>query len=159
MSKVYTIDGRNIYDLGSFLKEFAKSVNAPNNYFGNDLLGFDDCLFTSSFGLEAPCKIIWKNSVLSKQRLNCKMLKRYYEEEKIMYEKELVKEMKELFEHGRTEATEEECFSYDRIKYSSYMIEKAVNCKMDLFDEIVHIIQTVTERSGNKDWIIELILK
>ncbi|MCX7748968.1 MAG: barstar family protein [Clostridia bacterium] len=158
MLEIYTIDGAKVYDLDTFLAEFAKAVNAPNNYFGNDLLGFDDCLF-GGFGLEAPCKIIWKNSNLSKQRLNSEMLRAYYEREKNLYEEGLVGELKEFIEHGRTDATEQDCFSYSRVEYSTYMIEKATNGELDLFDEIVNTIQTVSERASNKTWTIELILE
>ncbi|NRY59256.1 barstar family protein [Clostridium beijerinckii] len=57
MENIYVLEGKNIYDLDSFFNEFAKAVNAPNGYFGRDLMQFDDCLF-GGFGLEAPCEII-----------------------------------------------------------------------------------------------------
>ncbi|WP_010681008.1 barstar family protein [Acetivibrio cellulolyticus] len=158
MENVYIIEGKNIYDLHSCFKEFAKAVNAPNGYFGSGMNQFDDCLF-GGFGLEAPCKIIWKNSSLSKQRLNCKMLRNYYKREKYLYEKELIIEMKELLEHGRKDASVEDCFSYTAIQYSKHMIERAEIGELDLFDEIVNTIRSVSERSYNKNWKIELILE
>ncbi|HEX9058806.1 MAG TPA: hypothetical protein VF941_01360 [Clostridia bacterium] len=158
MENIYIVEGKNIYDLTSCFKEFVKAVNAPNGYFGSGIAQFDDCLF-GGFGLVAPCKIIWKNSNLSKQKLNSKMLKNYYKNEKYFYEKELVAEMKELLDHGRTDASVENCFSYSVIQYSKYMIEKAELGELDLFDEIVSTIQSVSERASNENWKINLILE
>ncbi|NOW05194.1 barstar family protein [Clostridium beijerinckii] len=157
MKNIYALEGKNRYDLDSFFNEFAKAVNAPNGYFGRDLMQFDDCLF-GGFGLEAPCEIIWKESNLSKEKLDCNMLREYYEIERINCEKGLVNELKELHEGGRKDAKEDECFFYDMLNISKYMIEKAENGEMTMFDEIVETIKSVTNRA-RLGWIVDLKLE
>lgn len=157
MKNVYVLEGKNIYDLDSFFREFAKAVNAPNGYFGRGLMQFDDCLF-GGYGLEAPCEIIWKDSNLSKEKLNSNMLREYYEDNKSYYEEQLVIELKELHDNGRKDAKEDDCFFYDMLNASKYMIEKAKSGEMTMFDDITEIIKSVTERA-RYEWNIELILE
>ncbi|WP_027625971.1 barstar family protein [Clostridium lundense] len=158
MEKVYIFEGKNVYDLNSFFSEFAKMVNAPNGYFGRDLQSFDDCLF-GGFGLEAPCKIIWKDSNISKQRLNSEIIREYYEENRKFYEKELANEIDELCKHS-VNPDDYDPFAESGIKYSIEMIEKAKRGEITMFDEIVSTIQSVTRRATfNKSWVIDLILE
>ena len=156
MKKIYTLEGKNIYDLDSFFSEFAKVVNAPNGYFGRNLTGFDDCLF-GGFGLEAPCEIIWKNSNISKQRLDSEMLKKYYEEEKEWFEESLIEEINSLLENG-VNPDDYDITARRGIKYSTDMIEKAMKGEMTMFDDVVRTIQSVTRRA-HYEWVVDLSLK
>ena len=156
MKKVYILDGKNIHDLDSFFSEFAKIVKAPNGYFGLNLTGFDDCLF-GGFGLDAPCEIIWKNSNISKQRLDSEMLREYYEEEKDWFEESLIDEVKNLRENG-VNPDDYDITALRGIKYSTDMIEKAKNGDTSMFDEIVRTIQSVTKRACY-NWVVDLILE
>ena len=53
---------------------FAKAVNAPNDYFGGDLPGFDDILFGGLGIIEYPCEFVWHDSEIARTNLNCEML-------------------------------------------------------------------------------------
>lgn len=156
MKNVYVVEGKNIYDLNSLFNEFAKAVNAPNGYFGSGLSAFDDCLF-GGFGLEAPCEIIWKDSNLSKKKLDCEMLREYYEEEKVWFEKSLIDEIKELRKHGQ-DPDKYDLTSLRGIRYSLEAIDKAKNGEASMFDEIVSSIQSVTKRA-RLGWRVDLKLE
>jgi RNAse (barnase) inhibitor barstar len=62
------IDGEDFDDFSGFLCAMGEAVNGPRGYFGADLQSFDDCLF-GGFGLEAPCRIRWRNAARSRERL------------------------------------------------------------------------------------------
>ncbi|OOM05884.1 barstar family protein [Clostridium saccharobutylicum] len=156
MKNIYVLEGKNIYDLDSFFKEFAKAVNAPNGYFGRNLMQFDDCLF-GGYGLEAPCEIIWKNSNLSKEKLNSDMLREYYEEEKEWFEKNLIDEIKELRKNGQN-PDKYDLTSLRGIRYSLEIIDKAKNGELSMFEEIVSEIESVTKRA-RLGWRINLKLE
>lgn len=139
-----------IYDLTSFLEEFAKSINAKNNYFGHDLMQFDDCLF-GNFGLETPCKIIWENSSYSKNYLSSKMLEEYYTEQKILWQEGIIKEI---------EMKQDTSFSEDMIMMFDDKIEAAKSGELNMFQEIIEIIESVNERTRrNNKILIDLILE
>lgn len=135
MKNLYVIEGKNIVDLNSLFKEFARAVNSPEGYFGRCLQSFDDCLF-GGFGLEAPCEIRWRNSDFSKQHLNSEMLKKYYED--------ILSKDKFFTEEGK--------------EYVIETIEYARKGEKDMFDEIVEFISSVTERAYD-EWIVELVLE
>ncbi|AQS06650.1 barstar family protein [Clostridium beijerinckii] len=137
MKKIYIINGKNIVDLKSLFSEFARVVNAPGGYFGKCLQSFDDCLF-GGFGLEAPCEIIWINSDFSRDYLNDKMLEEYYED--------ILRKNKILTEEGK--------------KYVIETIDSAKKGKKSMFDEVIRLIESVTERAELIDnWTIDLVLK
>lgn len=140
MENLYVIDGKNIVDFDSLFKEFARAVNAPNGYFGRCLQSFDDCLF-GGFGLEAPCKIVWKNSSISRQYLDSIMLEKYYEE---IYRKEILEDGSYITEEGK--------------EYVIKTIESAKKGEKNMFDEVVEFIMSITERAWD-GWSIELILE
>lgn len=157
MEYIYIVEGKNIFDLNSCFKEFAKAVNAPNGYYGSGLLQFDDCLF-GGFGLEAPCKIIWNNSDFSKNKLDSQMLLEYYEEEKEFYEIELINEIEKCRQAGVN--PDEYVLCCDSIIYFDERIEKAKNGDITMFHEIVEIINSVTKRAiFRNNWIVELVLE
>lgn len=156
MKNVYILEGKNIYDLNSLFSEFAKAVNAPNGYFGSGLSAFDDCFF-GGYGLEAPCEIIWKDSNLSKEKLDCEMLREYYEEEKAWHEKSLIDEIKVLRKHGQ-DPDKYDLTSLRGIRYSLERIDKAKNGELSMFDEIVSGIQSVTKRA-RLGWRVDLKLE
>lgn len=72
----YFLRGENITSVESLCQEFAAAVEAPEGYFGKCLQSFDDCLF-GGFGLDTPCKVIWKSSGISKKSLNSHALEAY----------------------------------------------------------------------------------
>lgn len=96
--------------------------------------------------MEVLCEIIWKDFNLLKEKLDCNMFREYYEIERINCEKGLVNELKELYEGGRKDVKEDECFFYDMLNILKYMIEKVENGEMIMFDEIVEIIKSVIKR-------------
>ncbi|HSQ88581.1 barstar family protein [Romboutsia sp.] len=137
MKNVYVIEGKNIIDLDSLFKEFARVVDAPNGYFGRCLQSFDDCLF-GGFGLKAPCRIIWRNSDFSKQYLDSNMLKKYYQ----------------------NKLTENDFFTNEGREYVIETIESAEKGEKSMFDEVISFIESITERSIFDDnWIVDLVLK
>jgi RNAse (barnase) inhibitor barstar len=140
MKNVYVIEGKNIVDLDSLFKEFARTVNAPNRYFGRCLQSFDDCLF-GGFGLEAPCEIVWKNSSASRLHLDSIMLEKYYEE---IYRKEILENESYITEDGK--------------EYVIRTIESAKKGEKNMFNEVVELITSVNERAWD-GWIIELVLQ
>jgi len=135
----YIIDGRNIKDTQSLCDEFASAVNAPDGYFGKSFQSFDDCLF-GGFGLEAPCKIVWKYSADSKKQLDCQMLEDFCED--ILESNPDIHEPD--FEEGNV-------WCLDTLK-------KARSGERDFYDEVVGTINSVTERAGF-DHRVELILE
>jgi RNAse (barnase) inhibitor barstar len=140
--RVFTIDGADIVDFSSFLCAIGEAVNGPGGYFGRNWDAFDDCLF-GGFGLEAPCKIVWKNAVLSRQRLGAAALARRCEEglERIAEE-----EQPELFEEGRAWCVE--------------TLELARRGERTLFDELIDTIESVPARFLSRpDWVIAIILE
>lgn len=158
MDNVYIVEGKNITDLDSLFKEFAKAVNAPNGYFGNGLEQFDDCLF-GGYGLIAPCKIIWKDSNFSKQKLDGNMLEKYYEEVINYCEEELIKEIEELKRAGLN-PDKYSLYYRDRINYCLYKVRKARNGQLTMFEEVTQRILSVTKRAHFSDsWVVDLILE
>lgn len=140
MKNVYVIEGKNIVDLDSLFKEFARAVNVQNRYFGRCLQSFDDCLF-GGFGLEAPCEIVWKNSSTSRLHLDNIILEKYYEE---IYRKEILESESYITEEGK--------------EYVIKTIENAKKGEKKMFDEVVGLITSVNERAWD-GWIIELVLQ
>jgi hypothetical protein len=96
---------------------------------------FDDCLFRG-FGLEYPYFIVWKDSHLSRETLDARVLLQYLEME-CAGDRELPG-----FEEGkaRREETRREALAGTRT----------------MFDEIVATIQSVPERGGGS---VTLLLK
>lgn len=127
-----------------------------NGYFGHNLWQFDDCLF-GAFGFEAQCVVIWKNSCISKSRLNTEMLVDYYENEKRYAEEDLIKEIEEL-KHASVNPDDYGPFYKDVIDYCTSIIEDARNNKITLFDRIVDLITSVKVRSHvsrNIEFVLE----
>ncbi|WP_144395610.1 barstar family protein [Pleionea sediminis] len=135
----YIIDGRNIKDMQSLCGEFASAVNAPDGYFGKNFQSFDDCLF-GGFGLEAPCKIVWKYSADSKKHLDCQMLEQYCED--------ILENNPEFHEPDFEEG---KAWCLDTLK-------KAKLGERDFYDEIVDAISSVSERASF-DYKVELVLE
>ena len=135
----YILNGKSITDLESLCAEFGRAANAPEGYFGKSFDSFDDCLF-GGFGLESPCKIIWKDSGYSKHAMSCKALEEYcmsvIENSPFLH--------KEGFEEGNEWA------------YST--LQAAQSGSRTLFDEVVEIIRSVP---GRASWEhkIELLLE
>jgi len=158
LKNVYVIDGDNIHDLESFLHEFAIAVKAPNGYFGKNLAQFDDCLF-GGYGLVAPCVVIWKNSEISKQKLDSQMLLNYYQDEKKYAEEGLLIEIEE-FKYAGCNPDNRNLLFRDVIYNCNLIIEKAITGELTLFEDIVNLIKTVTERARfNNPWVVELLLE
>lgn len=125
----YILNGRNINNLDTLYKEFARSVNAPDGYFGKCLQSFDDCLF-GGFGLESSCEIIWNDSEFSKQAMDCKALENYCFE--VIKNCPFLNE--EGFEGGKEWA------------YTTLSVAKSGD--RALFDEVVEMIYSVPERAS-----------
>ena len=83
--KHYFLDGRRIRDEESLYEEFARSVQAPNGYFGRRLSGFDDCLF-GGYGLESPASLHWKHSEDSRRSLDANALVDAMRRQRFMYQ-------------------------------------------------------------------------
>ncbi len=135
----YILNGRNINSLETLYTEFARSVQAPDGYFGKCFQSFDDCLF-GGFGLESPCEIIWNDSEISKQAMDCKALENYCSE--------VIKNSPFLSEEGFEEGKE--------WAYTTLSAAKSGN--RTLFDEVVETINSVPERA-TWEHKIELLLK
>ncbi|WP_392533658.1 hypothetical protein [Nostoc sp. C117] len=69
----YVLPGENIKSLQSFYEVFGEMVNGRGGYFGKNLVAFEDCLL-GGFGLELPCKIIFKNSNIARKTLDHRCL-------------------------------------------------------------------------------------
>jgi hypothetical protein len=140
--RVFTIDGADIVDYSSFLCAIGEAVNGPGGYFGLSEMAFDDCLF-GGFGLEAPCKIIWKNSALSRHRLAGAELARQCEEAIEWIDRQ---DDPQLFEEGRASCVE--------------TLELARRGERTLFDAIIANIESVPVRHLSRPyWVIEMILE
>lgn len=139
---VFTIDGADIVDLTSFLCAMGEAVNGRGGYFGVSWRAFDDCLF-GGFGLEAPCKIVWKNAALSRQKLDSAMLVEYCESTIAEIDQ---REEPELFEEGRASL--------------AATLALARRGERTFFDEIVDTMEGVPARHLSRpDWVIEVVLE
>ncbi len=67
--KRYDLDGNRITGLASFFEVFAEMVNGPGGYFGQNMTGWNDCLY-GGYGMEYPCEIFWNNSEQSRKYLD-----------------------------------------------------------------------------------------
>ena len=128
MSKQYKVDGRQITDLPSLCREFAAAVQAPNGYFGHDLASFDDCLF-GGYGLETPCEVVWTDSEVSKRALSCEMLAAWCSDQ--------LDQRTYLDDEGRRWLLETKA--------------RAQQGQRSMFDEVIHAITSMKERSGGSE--------
>lgn len=131
----YTISGESIQDIKSLCDEFARVVDAPEGYFGRNLLTLDDCLFHPAYGLETPCEIIWLRHHLSKERLDASMLAEYC--------RAALKEFDGL-------DAEERAMHADGIDYCMKLAALAEAGEKTMFDEVRETLESVTMRSQER---------
>lgn len=131
----YRVDGRSIRDIPTLCEAFAKAVNAPHGYFGRNLQAFDDCLF-GGFGLDAPCDVIWEYSAVAREKLGSAALARYCQES----------------------LAAGNYFDDDGLAWLTETKAKAERSECTLFENVVDSIRSVSERSSNPDWKINLVL-
>ncbi len=139
---VFTIDGRDVADLPAFFCAIGEAINGPGGYFGSGMTQFDDCLF-GKFGLEAPCRIVWKNSKVSMGVLDAQTLARHCEE--------------------GIEWIDAQEDAHDFAEGRAWFVETlalATNGQRTMFDEIVSTIRSIPSRHlAKSDWTIELKLE
>jgi len=140
--RTYLVEGADITDLASLFAAFAKAVDAPDGYFGRCLRSFDDCLF-GGFGLEAPCVIVWKNCAIAREALGSDALAFWCAER--LAKRDYLDQMGKEWLLNTQRA--------------------AIRRERSLFDEVVDMLESVTERAGKgnvgngSDWTLVLRLE
>lgn len=141
--KEYTLNGLKINSLEDFFEEFANMVHEDPNlgrnfgepgYFGKSVQSFDDCLF-GGFGLENPCKIIWKDSKHSRKMLGHEVYAKWC----------------------REQITKKEYLDNDGLKHLIDEEKRALSGRGDtMFSILVDIIISVETRSNGEN-IVKLV--
>jgi hypothetical protein len=117
-----------------------EAVNGPGGYFGLSMQAFDDCLFCD-FGLETPSQIVWTHSQLSRQALDSAQLAAWCQERLA----EMAIENDQDFETGRA--------------WLIRTLAAAEQGTRSLFEEIVEMIESITARQSDPNWILTLSLQ
>lgn len=67
---IFEINGKYVFDYPSFFCALGEAINGPCGYFGTTLDNLTDCLY-GGFGATIPFTILWKNSEIARESLNC----------------------------------------------------------------------------------------
>ena len=132
----YRIDGRLVKDIPSLCETFERAVGGVPGTWGHTLFAFDDHLF-GGYGLVAPCEIVWEHHEVSKRNLDANALIRWCDDKE---------------EHSpQDEDPEVRAWLADTRA-------KAAAGVRTLFDVIVEGIRSVSSRSGDASWRVDLTL-